>query len=554
MVADFYIWRPQKAHSRIRLSRRLESLSRAQLIGGMIATGALAGCGGANKTTAVPAPATITATCVSTSTNPVGLNQIFSDPVFQNLDKAALAQIFDPTPQIEALYQGYFAQAGQQLQTSNVIRHIPSAGIVIQSPGTYTFGSDILWSPNDVQCSAITIQCSDVTLDLAGFTLTASVSDKSQQITGILVLGPVTNPTTANIAITNGTVAGVTEYGILATSVCGLSISHITVTGVCMQNLAIRFLTPAGIQVSGSLEVAISNCSVANLNVTTDSSAGIFLLSTIQATVSNCSTIGLLNNDGAVQGFSYIKCINVTTTGCLAKNLQSHFNGNVLTTGHTVLGFCPIFCWNLSYVNCSASGLTGCCDDCHGMSVFLDGQVTVSEFRADHIVDGVSPSNSGAKATGLEVYGVGVTVTNSTVSYIEAINPQDKQATGFSAWGLAIQFEGCGASNVTVQDDFGVGSRGTGFGWAPDPRSLFCYIGAFDVTYTNCSADHCDVGFDTWYHVNSSWIRPVHTNCTTGILVEPGGQRTLSGDPCSECNPPISVTLTNFESGNTYPL
>jgi hypothetical protein len=211
-------------------------------------------------------------------------------------------------------------------------------------------------------------------------------------------------------------------------------------------------------------------------------------------------------------------------------------------------------CQNLSYVNCSASGLTGCCDDCHGMSVFLDSQVTVSGFRADHIVDGVSSSNSGAKATGLEVYGVNVTVMDSAVSYINAINPQDKQATGFSAWGLGIQFERCQASNVTVQatQPDAIGSNGTGFGWAPDPRSYFNF-GAYFVTYTECLANQCDVGFDTWYHVDSTWTLPIHTNCTTGILVEPGGKRTVSGDPCSECQPPITTTLTNIANGNTYP-
>ncbi|HET9392019.1 MAG TPA: hypothetical protein VFO29_00660 [Candidatus Rubrimentiphilum sp.] len=485
--------------------------------------------------------------------NPIGANEIFSDPVFKDLDKAAVTQAFDRSSQIKALHQGYLAQSGQQVQTANVIRQIPSAGIVIQTPGTYTFGNDILWSPNNVQCSAITIACSNVTLDLAGFTLTASVSDKSQHIAGILVAGPATNPVLTDIAITNGTVANVPEYGILAKSVCGLAISRITVTGVCMQNLATRFLTPAGIEVSESLEVAISNCSVTQQNVTTDSSAGIFLLSTLDAAVTDCRTSGLVNNDGAVIGFSCIKCINVTTTGCRAESIQSHFNGNVLTTGHTVLGFCPILSWNLNYVNCSASGLTGCCDDCHGMSVFLDGQVTVSGFQADHILDGVSPSNSGAKATGLEVYGVGVTVTDSAVSFIRAINPQDKQATGFSAWGLGIQFERCTASNVTVQDDFGTGSHAEGFGWAPDPRAMFAYIGAVDVTYTDCTADQCQVGFDTWYHVNSSWIRPIHTNCTIGFLVEPGATRTISCNPCSECDPAISVTLTNFESGNSFP-
>jgi len=487
------------------------------------------------------------------STSPAGINDIFSDPFFKDIDKQALVDIFDPSSKIDALHQGYVTQAGQQIQTDSVIRHIPNAGIVIRSPGTYTFGNEILWTPNNVQSSAITIQCSNVTLDLAGFTLLVAVGDKSQQISGILASGPAANPAITNIVITNGTVANVTEYGVLAKSVCGLGISRMTVTGVCMQNLNVRYLTPAGIEVSGSQDVAISDCRVTQLNVTTDSSAGIMLLETIQATVSNCRTSGLVNNDGAVQGFSLIKCINVTTTGCTAQSLQSHFNGNVLTSGHTVLGFCPILCLDLSYVDCAASGLTGCCDDCHGMSVFLDGQVTVSRFRADNIVDGVSPSNSGAKATGLEVYGVGVTVTDSSVSNIRAINPQDKQATGFSAWGLSIQFERCQASTVTAQDNFGVGSRGTGFGWAPDPRSCFCFVGALFTSYTDCSADHCDVGFDTWYHVDSTWTRPVFTNCTTGILVEPGGTRTLSGDPCSECSPPITVTLTNIESGNTYP-
>lgn len=530
------------------MSERVDYLTRAQLIGGMIASGVLAACG----RSANPASTPVAPQCAAAPTSRVAANDIFSDPVFSGLDKEALEKTFDTSPQIEALHAGYSSLTGRQRQIGKVIRSIPSAGIVIESPGTYTFADDILWTPNDVQCAAITIQCSDVTLDLRGFTLRASISDKSQQITGILVLGSATSPIT-NITIGNGTVADLAEHGILATSVCGLNISRITVTGVCMQNLATRLMTPAGIKVSKSEDVAISNCSVTQLNVTTDSCAGIFLLSTIAATVHDCRTSGLVNNDGAVQGFSYIQCINVTTRGCTAENLQSHFNGNVKTTGHTVLGFCPILCWDLNYIDCSASVLTGCCDDCHGMSVFLDGNVTVNRFGADHIVDGVSPSNSGAKATGLEVYGVGVTVMDSAVSYVKAINPQDKQATGFSAWGLAIEFERCSAGNVTAQDDFGNGSHGAGFGWAPDPRPYFCYIGAVDVTYTDCIAEQCQVGFDTWYHVDSTWTRPIHTNCGVDILVEPGATRTLSCDPCSECKPDISVTLTNIAKGNTYP-
>ncbi len=538
------------------MSQRI--LTRAELIGGLIATGALAACGrGATPSATPSASPSIAPQCGAASASRVIANHpvhdIFSDPAFNTLDKDALAKTFDPSPQLKTLFQGYFAQTGQRPQDSSAIASIPSAGIVIQSPGTYTLSGDIAWSPLDAQCSAITILSSDVTLDLAGFTLTVSGADKTQQISGI-VAGSANDPAITNVTIKNGTVANAPEQGILVANVGGLTISGITVTGVCMQNLCTRYLTPAGIKVSGSTNVTISDCSVTQLNVTTDSSAGIMLLNTNTGTVSGCSVSSLVNNDGAVQGFGYISCTWITTTGCTAQSLQTHFNGNVKTTGHTVLGFCPIFCSNLGYYNCSASTLTGCCDDCHGMSVFLDGAVLVSGFTADTVTDGVSPSNSGAKATGLEVYGTGVVVTDSSVSNITAINPQDLQATGFSAWGLGNQFARCTATNVKVVDDFHTGALGEGFGWAPDPRPEFANTPALSTTYTDCTADNCDVGFDTWNHINSTWTNPTCTDCKTTILVQPlGATRTVSCDPCSECNPAFNTNLANKASGNTFP-
>lgn len=521
----------------------------------MLATGALAACGGgatpqAASPTAAPQCAGSAPSVGSAST--AAANKIFADPVFEGMDKAALAKTFDISPHIQALYQAYFVQPARQPQTSNTISSIPSGGIVITSPGTYTFANDIVWTPNDVPSAAITIASSNVTLNLGGFTLTASATDKSQHFTGILVAGTDASPL-STIVITNGTVANVVEHGILATSVIGLNISGITVTGICMQNLCTRLLTPAGIKVDKSLLVAISNCTVTGMNVTTDSCAGIMLLNTAGGSVSGCTVSSIVNHDGAVQGFSLFTSTGIATSNCKAQSLQSYFNGNVLTSGHTVLGFCPILCTDLSYDTCSASGMTGACDDCHAMSVFLDGTVSVTNFTADHVLDGPAPYYTGAKATGLEVYGTNVSVTDSTVSYIKAINPQDKQATGFSAWGLAISFTRCHAGNVSVQDDFSGGSLGEGFGWAPDPRLEFRTIPAIGVTYTDCTADQCDVGFDTWFHQYSKWINPVYTNCKTGILVEPNGTRTISCEPCSECNPAITVTLTNVATENTLP-
>lgn len=526
------------------------TLSRAQMIAGVLATGALAACGRTSNATPATPPAPL---CVLPTASPVSIEQIFSDPAFANLDTAGILAAFDHSAQIEALYGAYASQNGQLLQSGFAIAQIPVTGLVITTPGTYTFTGNLTWNAGAGPAAAITIASSNVTLDLGGYTLTIVPSDVTQQIAGIRVAGPTANPATANIRITNGTVANAVEYGIIATSVCGISITNVTVSGLCMNDLATRFLTPSGILVSESFEVAISDCTVTQSNVTTDSSAGIFLQTTIGASITHCTASDLVNNDGAVIGFSAIKCVDVTTTDCLSQSLQTHFNGNILTSGHTVLGFCPILSWDLTYVECTANGMAGCCDDCHGMSVFLDGQVTVRGFSALNVTDGVSPENSGAKATGLEVYGVGVMVSDCSVTNIKAINPQDKQSTGFSAWGLDITFERCNASDVSVVSDLQPGSLGEGFGWAPDPRPFFRDIGAYDITYADCTATSCDVGFDTWFHQNSTWTNPVATNCTTAILVQPDGQRTISGNPCSECNPPITVTLTNIAKDNTYP-
>jgi len=94
---------------------------------------------------------------------------------------------------------------------------------------------------------------------------------------------------------------------------------------------------------------------------------------------------------------------------------------------------------------------------------------------------------------------------------------------------------------------------GTGFGWAPDPRYPLRDVPAFEVEYDFCSARDCQVGFDTWNHVDSTWTNVSYTNCDIDILVEPGETRTLSCNPCSECNPPISVIITNMASGNSFP-
>jgi hypothetical protein len=479
------------------------------------------------------------------------IDKIFSHEVFNGLDRDSLVKRYDVTGVLREIKAPLRCQQGQVQPTGNVITYIPPEGLIIERPGIYTFGADIAWSPRSAACTAITIASSDVVLDLNSFTLKATVIDNSRHIAGIFIRNA------SSVIIRNGALANICLYGICAEDCSKLIVEKITVSGLSFDNLNIRNVCPAGIHVDHADDVIVADCSVQYLYVTCDSSAGIQLTNTSKAVISDCRVGNLINYDGSVQGYSYIGSWDISTINCTATDFQSHFKSNIQTLGHTVLGFVPIFCSELKYENCSATNMIGCCDDCHGMSVFLDAGVTVTGFRANKVIDGVACSNSGAKATGLEVYGAFVSISDCTVDDIKAINPQDKQSTGFSAWGAAIKFTRCTANNVAVCDEHGKWSAalgyGTGFGWAPDPRAEFRNVGANFVEYTDCNAGNCQVGFDTWFHIDSTWTDPHTTDCGIDILVEPGASRTLSGNPCSECNPPITATITNITSGNTYP-
>lgn len=480
------------------------------------------------------------------------LQKLFEREGFSALDQSALVKAYDSAAALTKLFAPLRSQSPQALQSSPVIAAIPPQGLVIDRPGKYVLASDVVWAPGSDPGSAITIIASNVVLDLGGYTLRAELADRSQLSAGISIQNDV-----ANIVVENGTLENMGYCGVRAEQVSSLAIKNITVDGLSFHNLDTRFMTPAGFHVSNAADVAILNCAVHNLEVTADSCAGIQILNTLGASVSQCLMRNFVNHDGAVQGYSYLKCISVVTWECSATNFLSRFNGNILTGGHTVIGFVPIFCIGLNFDRCSATNLTGSADDCHGISVFLDADVVVSHFVARNIIDGVTPSQTGAKSTGIEIYGVGVTVSDCVAENITAIRPQDLQAAGFSAWGLDIRFAACMATNVLAMDAHGVTApeygQGVGYGWAPDPREIFCKVGAVQVSYDNCLAINCQVGFDSWNHIDSSWNQVSCRNCLIDILEEPDGYRTLRGNPASECNPPITVTLANQAKGNVFP-
>jgi len=438
--------------------------------------------------------------------------------------------------------------------TANVITEIPTNGIVIDSPGTYVFGKSIAWNPT-ADGPAILISAAGVTLDLQNFTLEST----NQSFNTVGIQAALSN----NLIIKNGTIANMTLGGVKCQGCAFILINNITIDGLHLVNTAV-YTVPVGILVDTSAGISINNCTVKNMDVTTGSMAAIQVTASISSEISNCLVTDLLNRDGACTGIGYLLCDVASVKSCTINNLESQFIDNLNTEGHTTIGLVPVISTNLLIENCTVSNILGCCDDAHGMSVFECLNAVVKNCTVTNVVDGLGAAQSGAKATGIEIYASGVQVIKCSVKDITAINPQDKQSTGFScAQCIGVEFLDCYAENVQVYDENGGQSAslgyGTGFGWAPDPRVEFIFP-AVDVLFKNCTAKRCQVGFDSWYFIDSVW-QNIKSICNVIPILNLGNyQRTLSCNPCSECGclqagcypAPATVILNNIAANNTF--
>ncbi|MCW3072439.1 MAG: hypothetical protein JWO44_2329 [Bacteroidetes bacterium] len=481
------------------------------------------------------------------------LDKLFSGDFFKNVDTAGLLKQFDTSSALRQESLAAKPAAVPIALTGNSISSIPPEGIVISTSGQYQFSNDITWTPASPG-SAITIEADNVVLDLQGYTLSASIPGIDQQYNGICITGG------SDVTVQGGTINGISYRGVSASNTANLQISNMNIGNISYKEVTTGYLTPSGIFIDSSTGFSVQSCTVQNISVTTPSCAGIQIIESTNGSVSGCTMTNFLNNDGAVQGFSYLLCSQILTTGCSCETFQSSYLGQTITSGHTVIGYVPIFCIELVFNDCSSTDMTGCCDDCHGMSIFLDAIVEVNNFSATNVTDGAGPRKTGAKATGLEVYGVSVGINSCTVENITAIVPQDLQSAGFSAWGESITFYNCTATNVVVTDASKVPSTqygyGTGFGWAPDPRKEFNGQPANMVQYNNCTSNNCQLGFDTWFHTNSQWQNVNAPGCPIFILVQPDtASRILSMDKCSESpdGQPHTVTIYNIAANNEYP-
>jgi hypothetical protein len=443
--------------------------------------------------------------------------------------------------------------ASSKCTPPTVITEIPPSGIVINLPGTYVFGNNITWSPSG-NGQAIFIQSKDVILDLQSHTLASETT--SFNTTGIVAL------LSENLTIKNGTIANMAFRGIDCEACSKIVIEHITIDGLNIENTAI-YTVPVGILVSASNVAYVYKCAVKNIDVKTGSCAAIQMTGTTYSRILNCNISNLLNRDGACTGIGHLLCNFAEVRSCALNGLESQFINNLNTQGHTAIGLIPFISTNLSIQDCTISNITGCCDDAHGISVFECTNAIVKNCKVSNVLDGAGPAQTGAKATGIEVYGSDIQVIKCSVKNILAINPQDKQATGFScAQGSRIKFIKCHAKHVKVYDQNGNQAPslgyGTGFGWAPDPRII---EPAIDVLYKHCSAKYCQLGFDSWFHIDSVWDG-IYSKCNDIDILnqDDSAQRTLSCDACSECGcllpgcypTPFTITIDNIAKNNIF--
>lgn len=436
----------------------------------------------------------------------------------------------------------------------NTITTIPPNGIVINTPGTYVFGNNITWNPIG-NGQAILIDSNDVTLDMQNFKLESTPTSFST--VGILAT------TVNNLVIHNGTIANMGLSGIKCELCQNILIEKMIIDGLNLNDI-INYTVPTGILVTTSSNAVIKRCTVKNIDVTTASTAAIQLTETLYSSVLNCRVHDLINRDGACTGIGHLLCDFAVVKSCVLKHLQSKFVSNLNTAGHTAIGIIPVFSGNLQIKNCTVSNITGCCDDAHGISIFECLNAVIKKCKVNKVLDGVGAAQTGAKATGIEIYASGVKVIKCSAKNITAINPQDKQAAGFScAQSIGVEFLKCHAENVHVFDEHGNQSPsigyGVGFGWAPDPRPEFI-VPAVDILYKYCTAKKCQVGFDSWFHIDSTW-EYIHSICNEiPILNLNQPPRTLSCNACSECGcqeigcfpTPLTVTIENVARNNTF--
>lgn len=418
-----------------------------------------------------------------------------------------------------------------------IITSIPPTGLILILPGTYRLANNIDWYP-DPDAIAITIIGSDINLDLN----CKSIINHNYVYNTLGILIVISN----NISIYNGSLVNPGSSGIIIILSNNITINHIAICRLSNNNLS---LPSFAILAAESTNLTITNNIISNIDVIVNALSAIAFISCQYINILNNNINGLLNRAGVCSGISFIDSSYANTCQLNISDLSTGIIPNVNAPGHTAIGLVPTQSNNLYFSNCIGCNISGGCDDAHFVSLYWVTNCTVESCRCSNIIDGTS--GKGAKATGFEIYGIrdvsnaNIIIRNCLAENIKATNPGDKQAAGFSVAGSGVTITNCIAKNIKV---YGNGC-GVGFGWAPDIREINIYP-ANNVTYDNCAAKDCQVGFDTFNHTNSKWICPKTIHCGEDFAPYVM-EKIYYCDKCSECPQGITyVRVVNMARNN----
>ena len=473
---------------------------------------------------------------------------VFSDLTIRNIGTNSPGQADTPLP------AGFYATLSSDITLSNVtVSNVSAAfftngiiaGVAAELCSNFTFLNtdpssaritDIRgrFAPNPDEAN---VNSATNASDVFGFYSMLSTGTVCSNLTVGSIHGDVPYKCTTGIVIAGGShatisggwVRGVTNEGGTVQGILGaMGIQHMTVTNVQVSHirsgqkwtnnaLAHTALGMAFAPSARPMRATIRAVTVTNGGAGYTSPPDVSLVTlagdpgsgaTAEATVSGGKVTGVtvLN-----QGTNYIQAPAVQFTG----GGGSGAGALILPSGANYYSANGV--GNIRVVDCVISNVIGGIDDAHGISLFVVTNTTVDHVRVHHVRDGDNTLGvAGSKATGIESYGdptstnCQILLTNCHVENIVADSPGDLAALGFSAAGAGIRFIGCTASNVAVIGTNALTpgaspGRGYGFAWAPDIRIVYQYP-ARNVTFEQCVAVDCEVGFDTFNFVDSDWI------------------------------------------------
>lgn len=420
-------------------------------------------------------------------------------------------------------------------QTGYGIAFIPSSGLLLTKPGRYVLQTNVVWDPAADNSAAITIAGDYIHLDFAGFTIQKSQESTRKHTVGILVLPHAT------VRLTNGTLHGFDLHGICALGVTDLQMHAMTVT---------RFTGEIHIFLVGCKYALVKSCTVTSSTVRSATYSGLQLRFCQHVSIVHLRASNLRNEAGGCCGISVVFSNDIVIRRSKCSNLSTGDDHTKGSPGQTCLGIFMLLSANVYISDCICDGIAGSFDDAHGISVFFClANIYIDKCSVSRVSTGFGSDKykSGAKCTGVELMFVhNVQVKDTTVKQVTALNPQDRQAAGFTTAGTTdVVFRHCVAETISCT---GPGA-GVAFGWAPDPRPLF--VAPSDHTsYEACDAYDADVGFDLFYQNNATITRCSTHDVRLQVVDNVSETRTVSCNEATECATPMTVIIPNKGSYN----